>query len=235
MSEEITVAACAALICGLGIWERFRLRRSLSRIPIRIHVNGTRGKSSVTRLIAAALREAGLRTNVIEQRDIAHRAAAEEAEALVVECMALQPQLQSLCESKLVCATHAVVTNCRADHLDVMGPTEADVAGALANITPANGKLFTAEQKHLGVLQAAVLDRNCELNAVSAEEVEAVSDLEMAGFRYEENKQNVALATGRDCWIHPPRCSRLPRSCASCWSSPPRASCKSSNLSRTLR
>ena len=33
--------------------------RALNRIPIRIHVNGTRGKSSVTRLISAGLREAG--------------------------------------------------------------------------------------------------------------------------------------------------------------------------------
>ena len=33
-----------------------------SKIPIRIHVNGTRGKSSVTRLIAAGLRAGGKRT-----------------------------------------------------------------------------------------------------------------------------------------------------------------------------
>src|SRR6476660_4712029 len=37
-------------------------RRSLKRIPIRIHVNGTRGKSSVTRLIAAGLRAGGIPT-----------------------------------------------------------------------------------------------------------------------------------------------------------------------------
>ena len=40
---------------------RVHLRRIRS-IPIRIHVNGTRGKSSVTRLIAGALREQGIRT-----------------------------------------------------------------------------------------------------------------------------------------------------------------------------
>ena len=31
----------------------------LKRIPIRIHINGARGKSSVTRLIASGLRESG--------------------------------------------------------------------------------------------------------------------------------------------------------------------------------
>jgi hypothetical protein len=36
--------------------------RNLDSISVRIHVNGTRGKSSVTRLIAGALREHGMRT-----------------------------------------------------------------------------------------------------------------------------------------------------------------------------
>jgi len=35
--------------------------KNLKSIPVRIHINGTRGKSSVTRLIAAALREAGFK------------------------------------------------------------------------------------------------------------------------------------------------------------------------------
>ena len=35
---------------------------SLSKIPIRIHVNGARGKSSVVRLIAAGLRSGGFKT-----------------------------------------------------------------------------------------------------------------------------------------------------------------------------
>ena len=38
--------------------------RTLKKIPVRIHVNGTRGKSSVARLIAAGMRGAGLRTCV---------------------------------------------------------------------------------------------------------------------------------------------------------------------------
>ena len=52
------------------------------------------------------------------------------AQALVIECMALQPELHWLSERKLVRATHGVITNARADHLDVMGPTAADVARA---------------------------------------------------------------------------------------------------------
>ena len=36
--------------------------KTISNIPIRVHVNGTRGKSSVVRLIAAGLRAGGIKT-----------------------------------------------------------------------------------------------------------------------------------------------------------------------------
>ena len=49
---SILLALCA-LLATLAWIERRQHRRRLDRIGIRIHVNGTRGKSSVTRLIAA--------------------------------------------------------------------------------------------------------------------------------------------------------------------------------------
>ena len=60
---EIVVIVCLVLI--LYTWwliEYKNHQRRLSSIPIRIHVNGSRGKSSVTRLIGGVLREAGIRT-----------------------------------------------------------------------------------------------------------------------------------------------------------------------------
>ncbi len=204
-----------------GVAEGLLHRRNLSRIPIRIHVNGTRGKSSVVRLIAAGLREGGIPTcakttgtlarmilpdateypvfrpsgaNVIEQVRVVSVAATYNAQAIVVECMALQPQLQWLSESRFIKATHGVITNARADHLDVMGPDEKDVAMALAGSTPVNAKLFTAEHRHLPVFANASRDRGSKLVAVSPEEVDHVTDQEMEGFSYVEHKENVALA-----------------------------------------
>ncbi len=212
------------LVVGLvafGLVEYARHRRALFGIKIRVHVNGTRGKSSVTRLIAAGLRQAGIVTcakttgtlarmilpdgrelpifrpagpNIIEQKRIVAAAAELEAQALVVECMALHPELQAVCESKLLRATHVVITNARPDHLDVMGPTAREVALALAGTTPVRGKLFTAEREHLALLAAAARDRKSELVAIAAPDVEQVSEQELARFRYREHPDNVALA-----------------------------------------
>lgn len=217
-----------ALLLGLvgfvvfaGLAESIVHRGRLAKIPIRIHVNGTRGKSSVTRLIAAGLRSGGIRTvakttgtlprlilpdgnevpierqsrpNIIEQREVIRDAAHLEAEAVVVECMALQPWLQWISESKLVRATHGVVTNARADHLDVMGPDETHVALALANMTPRKGTLFTAERKLKDIFERAAEDRESRFLPVEPAEVNAVTDEEMSRFAYEEHRENVALA-----------------------------------------
>lgn len=221
MSGPALLLLITVLLAIAGVAEYALHKRSLARIPIRVHVNGTRGKSSVTRLIAAALREAGVRTcakttgtlarfilpdgrelpifrpsgpNIIEQKRIVRTAVAHGAEALIVECMALQPELQSLCELELLRATHAVITNARPDHLDVMGPTDQDVARALAGITPVNGKLFTTEQTHLPVLREAAADRQTTLVEVGSDAVARVTTEELSRFAYTEHADNVALA-----------------------------------------
>ncbi len=202
-------------------WIEYRIHlRHLNAIPIRIHVNGTRGKSSVTRLIAAALREHGYKTfakttgtlprvitddgreypvfrpsgaNIIEQLRIIAFAASNGAQALVIECMALQPFLQSLTELKIIRATHGVITNARADHLDVMGPSEGEVASALLGTTPKRGLLFTAEQDYVDRFAAACADRGTTLCVTDPAKIDAVADADMDRFGYVEHKANVAL------------------------------------------
>ena len=209
------------LLILVGIAESYIHKRRLASIPIRVHVNGTRGKSSVVRLIAGGIRESGMITcakttgtlarmilpdateypifrpagaNVIEQVRIVSVAASYRAQAMVIECMALQPQLQWLCESRFIRATHGVITNARPDHLDVMGPEEIDVALALAGTTPYKAKLFTAERKHLNIFERASLERDTVLTSVSPEETAAIKDEEMDRFSYVEHRDNVALA-----------------------------------------
>lgn len=219
-SAEV-LSGLVLVLLGWLAYELMRHRRALHCIPVRIHVNGTRGKSSVTRLVAAGLRADGRRVvakttgtlarvilpnerelsiyrplgaNVREQIRIVRFAAEQRAEVLVVECMALQPILQWLSEKMFVRATHGVITNARPDHLDVMGPTGDDVAKALAGMMPRGAVCFTGEAERLSILQHAATDRESRLSVVTADDVEAVTDDDMAGFRYYEHRENVALA-----------------------------------------
>jgi poly-gamma-glutamate synthase PgsB/CapB len=216
----ITIAILIILVVIFLLIE-YRVHSSyLNAIPIRIHVNGTRGKSSVTRLIAGALREHGLRTyakttgamprmimedgreypiyrpaapNIIEQLRIVALAGRNNADALVIECMALQPRLQSIVALKFVKATHGIITNARADHLDIMGPNERDVVMALLGTVPCEAILFTAEQDYLEAFQEVCEDRKSVLCRLGSDETETVTDSDMSGFTYVEHKENVAL------------------------------------------
>ena len=212
-------------LAGFLALEARRHRRNLSSIPTRVHVNGTRGKSSVTRLIAAGLRAGGLRTiakttgtkprfifpdgteeaivragkpGVIEQVRIIRRAQEEGAKALVIECMAVKPDSQKIAEEKLVRSTIGVITNVRADHLDEMGPTVGHVAEALANTVPFGGVLFTAERTHLDRLCRRAEKRG---TTVVVSRHEAITDDMMTDFTYFEHRENVALALSVTSWF----------------------------------
>ena len=109
---KLIILLLLLLIC-LGVWETARHRWFLRQIPVRVHVNGSRGKSSVSRLIAAGLRGGDLRVvakttgsaaavihtdgsetpvvrrggpNIREQLRVIRDAAREGCDALVIEC-----------------------------------------------------------------------------------------------------------------------------------------------------
>ena len=153
------------------LWlEAYRHEKNLGRISIRIHVNGTRGKSGVTRLIAAGLRGGGMQVlgkvtgtdakiiepdgtermlsrrgpaNIREYLKTVSEAKARGADALVTECMALRPELQHFCEHRLLKSNIGVLTNIRHDHEEIMGPRLSDIAHSLARTIPAAGILVT--------------------------------------------------------------------------------------------
>lgn len=205
-------------LLGAGVLEFQLHQRAGAMIPLRIHVNGTRGKSSVTRLIAAGLRAGGLRTfakttgtapRVIDSdgKDrIIHRLrlpsigeqvrlmsffSKEKPDAMVMECMAVQPQYQWIAEHQMIKSQIGVITNTRPDHLEEMGPTEEDVALSLSNTIPEKGTLITGESEKYSILEkvAHSLETGIQLSDEST-----ISQSELDGFSYLEHPQNVAVA-----------------------------------------
>jgi poly-gamma-glutamate synthase PgsB/CapB len=201
-----------------GLIEFYFHQKRIYSIPIRIHINGTRGKSSVTRLVGAALREAGIQTitkvtgtyprlilengcevaiyrktsaNIIEQLSIIKFASKRKAQAIVMECMAIQPQYQWITETKMLHSTISVITNVRLDHIDVMGYTLPEIANALGNTIPRKQHLFTAEKLLFSNLKEISEKRNTMIHLADDH---SVPEEEMKGFTYIEHKENVALA-----------------------------------------
>lgn len=218
MESLIIIAILTVGLILYGSIEFILHQKNLERIPYRIHVNGTRGKSSVTRLIGAGLRAGGYNTitkvtgtyprmvlqdgteigiprkekaNILEQLKIVGFCAEKKAEVLLIECMALQPNFQRITEHQMIRATHGVITNIRLDHLDVMGPTLGDVASALAGTVPRNAKVFTAEDRMVDVLVKRAQQLDSE---VFVADKESVTSYDMEGFTYFEHPENVALA-----------------------------------------
>ena len=217
-SPLIILGAFALVLIILGLLEFRSHQLVLSSIPVRIHVNGTRGKSSVTRLIAAGLRAGGRRTfakttgtapRVIDAEGIdriIHRLrspsigeqvrllkyfSAEKPDVVVMECMAVQPQYQWISEHQMVKSDIGVITNARPDHLDEMGPTDVDVVRSLCNSVPVDGTLITAEEKHKNIL-AKVAEQNGSEFLHSDEG--SITDSELNKFSYIEHPQNIAIA-----------------------------------------
>ena len=201
-----------------GIVEQVNHQKRANSIPIRIHVNGTRGKSTTTRLIAAGLREAGFKVlakttgtlprliledgaeipirrrgnpNIIEQLKIFKEAAKRKADALIVECMAISPELQWVSEHKMVKSTIGVITNVREDHLEDIGPGLDRVAESLKLTIPQGGVLVTAEKDYFSLFKEQAEKLKTKIIRADPDDV---PDRIIDKFNYMNFKENVSIA-----------------------------------------
>lgn len=218
MYSSYILLGIVIFIAIAGFIEYIRHQKRVYSIPIRIHVNGTRGKSSVTRLIGAGLRAGGIsnitkvtgtfprliledgtetyiyrksEANIIEQLSIVKFAASRKVQALVLECMALQPAYQSITERKMIHSNIGVMTNVRFDHVDIMGHTLPEIGETMGKTIPRNEHLFTSENANPDILQKIADKRKTIAHFVDPQ---TVTQQEMTRFSYIEHRENVSLA-----------------------------------------
>ena len=179
----------AILYLGYIIYEKIINDKRLKSFKHIIHINGTRGKSTTCRLIDAGLRNCGWKVftkttgtiptiidvngnverikrlgnaNIREQLRIVKQAYKQKAEILVIECMAIQPELQSITQHKMLKADIVAITNVRHDHLSEMGSTLNDIAFSLANTVPFNGHLIVSSDEHKKVFERRAITNNSQ-------------------------------------------------------------------------
>jgi poly-gamma-glutamate synthase PgsB/CapB len=187
----LVVLVGCMLWLGVAAW---RHRRHLHVVPLRIHVAGTRGKSTTTRLIAAGLRAGGRRVmakttgaeprlilpdgseqawprrgpaSVREQVRLFARAVESGADTVVAECMAIRPELVWASETHLVKATMSVITNARADHFEDLGENPDAAAEAVRWVVPAAGQLVVAAEAASSALRSWAARRGTTVTVVN--------------------------------------------------------------------
>lgn len=177
------------LILLYFIIEKRRNEACLASFKAVIHVNGIRGKTSTCRYLDAALRsrykvftkttgtdarmidvsgrEIPVRrlgpANIHEQLRIIRRARKEGAEILILECMAVNPELQRIAQEQIVKSSITVITNVRYDHIFEMGDTLEEIAASLSATIPENGALYTADADAAAFFAEICRKRNCRL------------------------------------------------------------------------
>jgi gamma-polyglutamate synthase len=175
------------------IYERISMNRLRNAISLRISVTGTRGKSSVVRMIASILRDDGRKviakttgsqarlvlldaqetevarrgvTSIIEQKRLIKKAAKIKADCLVAEIMSLHPENHYVESQQLLQPHIVVITNVRQDHTEAMGKTREEIAAVLSLDIPAKAKVFIPEKENRPLFETAVKNAAGELISV---------------------------------------------------------------------
>lgn len=189
------------------IYENYKNDRNRKKIKNIIHVNGIRGKSSVTRLIHAGLKSGGFKVyakttgtlpmtinkrnieteitrkgkaNIKEQIKIIEEAIKDNSDILSIECMAVNPRLQYISQNSILKADIGILTNVRLDHTEEMGSTLEEICESLCNFIPINGILITSEEKFYSKIEK-------ECNKKKTKIIKAVTKSEYDDINFPEN------------------------------------------------
>lgn len=210
---------CLILLLFYFLGERILLRVKIGRIPLRICVTGTRGKSTVTRLIASSLREAGFQVlakttgsrpviifpdgeereierrglpSILEGKRILKLASKLKAQAFVAEMMSIQPECSFVESRQLLAPQILVITNVRLDHLDLMGSTKEEIAQSLSASIPPQGKVFVPQEEYFSVFEEAAQKIKAKIIPVKRPSDE--DSLALKAAFADEFEENVRLA-----------------------------------------
>ena len=207
------------IVLVLLVIEKYYIDKNVKKFKIRVHVNGTRGKSTVVRYIASLLRQDGIKTfskitgvvpsyfiddtqpqiikrrggaRVTEQFKMISTASDYESKGLVLECMSINPELQKL-ESRVLKPHYYIITNIREDHLEDMGKTADEWVESICSAIPCNCVVITTETVHLNkIIEYAEKANSRVINAKKYELPEEVKNIE--GLVEDNLRITIALA-----------------------------------------
>ena len=178
--ELLVTGVCVSVFMIYLLVERALLERRISQIPLRICVTGSRGKSSVVRLIAACLRDSGMlvmakttgskpclifsdgnereikrggKPTILEGKKILKTAFRAGVQAVVLEMMSIGPESLHTESIQMIKPHILVITNVRVDHVDQMGKRREEIARCFASAIPEKSVVVIPEEEFYPVFQ----------------------------------------------------------------------------------
>ncbi|MBN1408195.1 MAG: hypothetical protein JW956_10415 [Calditrichaceae bacterium] len=161
--------------------ETIALNKAIKKIPLRILVNGTRGKSSMVQILCKAMNKSGIKTigkitgnaplminpdgthtllkrfgpaSIIENIKWLIQIARHNPDAAVLECMALQPETQAVLGQRIFKPHYTIITNIFYDHAEVMGTNLREMAKTIGLSIDQNSHVIV-DSDTFGLLQNA--------------------------------------------------------------------------------
>lgn len=219
----IFLIALAFTLWILTSWaELYFYRKRLASIPLRIHVNGIRGKSTIVRYISAILRLQNYRTlgkttgsaprimgfsgeeillkrtgrpNIFEQYLLVKHFISLKPQAIVVECMATNPLYSEWLENKVMRSHIYIMTNVRLDHQDQLGYTIKEIAVSLSRSVPYNATFITGEinPEVISVFRKVCEKRNTQLIAPCIYNRLSLKSIDTSNFHHTPVAENLQL------------------------------------------
>ncbi|MDM7959764.1 MAG: poly-gamma-glutamate synthase PgsB [Synechococcus sp. WH 8007] len=203
----------------------------ISAVPIRIHINGIRGKTSLTRYLAAILRNSGYKVfakttgtsariidelggemsiyrpgkpNISEQLRIMTYFLDQRPDAVVVECMAVNPSYSKYLEKKIMNSNIYIFSNVYIDHVDQLGFSLQQIAESMCEGFPSNSVILTTEsnQAVLDILHHHAARRNSRI--INANDTD-YSFEDLSSFNHVPVLQNVKLCLAFAALLQIPR------------------------------
>ena len=176
------------------IYERTVLLQLRKSLPLVIAVTGTRGKSTVVRLLASILRESGRVVlakstgsqaqfvlpdgtveniarrgvvSILEQKKALKKAVLLKADCLVVEIMSIQPENHFVESQRILKPNVVLLTNIRRDHTEAMGEREEDIARVLHLDFPEGAEIYVPVEYQKYLDPKTIQSRSLRLTLVA--------------------------------------------------------------------
>lgn len=131
--------------------------------------------------------------NIGEQKEVMKETVERGANAIVSECMAVNPDYQIIFQEELLQANIGVIVNVLEDHMDVMGPTLDEIAEAFTATIPYNGHLVITDSEYTDFFKEKAAERNTE---VIIADNSKITDEYLRKFEYMVFPDNASLALG---------------------------------------